>query len=90
MALKELMHADPRDLFCLFLQGKENIDLVLKKRFHAAFILEYRKDLDLRLCFRENAHGLRQEEERRTHHQTDGYAVLVLRAEVLPLLNGAL
>ena len=74
----------------LLFQGEQNVDLISEKSFHAAFVLEQRKNLDLGIGFSEKAHGFRKKKHCRPHHQANGDAVLVFRAEVLPLLDGAL
>ena len=88
-AFKQIMHRDAGDLSRLFPQSKEDVDLVSQERLDAVFVLEHRRDLHVRVGLREQAHGLRQEKDRLSHHQADGDAVPVFRAEVLPLLNGA-
>ena len=90
MAVKELMDMDPRNLSGLFFQSKDDINLAPKEGFHTSFVLEYRKNLNRRIRFREKTHGFRQEKDSLPNHQTDGNAVLVFGAEVLSLLNGAL
>ena len=88
-AFKQVMHRDAGDLSRLFPQGKEDINFILQESLDAVFVLEYGRDLHVRVGFPEQAHGLRQEKDRLSHHQADGDAVPVFRAEVLPLLNGA-
>ena len=90
MTLKEIMDMNTGNLPGLLFQGKQNIDFVSEKSLHAARILENREYLDLRIGFSEKAHSFRQEIDGLPYHQADGNTILVLGAEILPLLYGAL
>ena len=90
MALKQIMNVNAGNLLGLLFQGEQNIDLISEKSLDTAFVLEHGENLNLGALLRENAHSFGQKIHCRPHHQTDGDAVLVFRAEVLPLLDSTL
>ena len=63
---------------------------VVHEGVHTAFVLELGGYLHMRFLLLKAADGFRQEIDGLSYHKTDGYAVPVFGAEVLPLFNGTL
>ena len=89
-ALKKVVDLDAGHLPRLLLQGKDHIRFIPKKCLHAVLIPKDRGDLHVRLGLRKQTYGLRKKVNGLPDHQADGDAVLILGAEILPLLDGAL
>ena len=59
-AFEQFMDSDPRDLLRLLLQCKQDIDFISQKGSDSVFILEYRRELNVAVCFRKKPYGLRE------------------------------